>query len=59
MIQICLLPACYRLIPDEEAAKSNYVRIVDNEGADYLYRAEYLKSFDLPYEIERALSDVP
>lgn len=25
----------YRLIPDEAAAKSKYVRIVDNEGEDY------------------------
>ena len=47
----------YRLIPDEETAKSKYVRVVDNEGEDYLYPAEYFMSLELPYEIERALSD--
>ena len=47
----------YQLIPDEKAAESNYVRVVDNEGEDYLYPAEYFMSLDLPYEIERALSD--
>lgn len=27
----------YEVIPDESAAKSNYVRVIDNEGEDYLY----------------------
>jgi hypothetical protein len=31
----------YRVLPDENAAKSDYVRIVDNEGEDYLYPAAY------------------
>lgn len=47
----------YQLIPDEEAAKSKYVRVVDNEGEDYLYPAEFFMLLDLPHEIERALSD--
>lgn len=46
----------YRVLPDDSAAKSNYVRVVDNEGEDYLYPAEYFMSIDLPDEIERALS---
>jgi hypothetical protein len=45
----------YRVLPDESAAKSNYVRVVDNEGEDYLYPAKYFMSLDLPLEIERAL----
>lgn len=46
----------YRVLPDESAAKSKYVRVIDNEGEDYLYPAEYFMFLDLPQEIERALS---
>ncbi|HWN11438.1 MAG TPA: hypothetical protein VNO50_19575 [Pyrinomonadaceae bacterium] len=46
----------YRVLPDASAAKSNHVRVVDNEGEDYLYPAEYFMFLDLPQEIERALS---
>ncbi len=45
----------YQVLPDEAAAKSNYVRVVDNEGEDYLYPADYFMFLDLPDEIERAL----
>ena len=46
----------YRVLPDDSAAKSNYLRVVDNEGEDYLYPAGYFMFLDLPQEIERALS---
>jgi hypothetical protein len=46
----------YQILPDESAAKSNYVRVLDNEGEDYLYPAKYFIFLDLPAEIERALS---
>jgi hypothetical protein len=46
----------YQILPDENAAKSDYVRVVDNEGEDYLYPAKYFMFLDLPQEIERALS---
>jgi hypothetical protein len=46
----------YQVLPDASAAKSNYVRVIDNEGEDYLYPAEYFMFLDLPVEIERALS---
>jgi hypothetical protein len=45
----------YQLIPDEEAAKSKYVRVVDNEGEDYLYPAEFFMLIDLPREVATAL----
>jgi len=53
-----LLTPCmiHRMLSDESAAKSNYVRVIDNEGEDYLYPAEYFMFLDLPQEIERALS---
>lgn len=47
----------YQILPDESAAKSEYVRVVDNEGEDYLYPAKYFIFLDLPQEIERALSE--
>ena len=46
----------YKVLPDENAAKSNQVRVIDNEGEDYLYPADYFMFIDLPLEIERALS---
>jgi hypothetical protein len=45
----------YQVLPDESAAKSNYVRVIDNEGEDYLYPAEYFIFIDFPREVERAL----
>lgn len=47
----------YRVLPDENAAKSNHVRVIDNEGEDYLYPSEYFMFLDLPQEVERALSE--
>ena len=45
----------YQVLPDESAAKSNYIRVVDNEGEDYLYPADYFIFIDFPREVERAL----
>lgn len=48
----------YQVIPDESAARLNYIRVIDNEGEDYLYPAEYFIPFDFPPAIERALLQV-
>ncbi|MDT4896257.1 MAG: hypothetical protein QOH25_1334 [Acidobacteriota bacterium] len=45
----------YQILPDESAAKSDYVRVIDNEGEDYLYPANYFILVNLPREVERAL----
>jgi hypothetical protein len=45
----------YQVLPDESAARSNYIRVIDNEGEDYLYPADYFILVDFPREIERAL----
>jgi hypothetical protein len=45
----------YEILPDEPAAKSNYVRAIDNEGEDYLYPAEYFVFVRFPQEVERTL----
>jgi hypothetical protein len=38
----------YEVLPDESAAKSQYSRVVDNEGEDYLYPAAYFLFVDFP-----------
>ncbi|MEK6591315.1 MAG: hypothetical protein AABZ11_11635 [Nitrospinota bacterium] len=45
----------YQVLPDESAAKSNYIRVIDNEGEDYLYPAEYFILVDFQPVVERAL----
>ena len=45
----------YEVLPDESAAKSNYIRVIDNEGEDYLYPADYFVFVNLPQTIEQTL----
>jgi hypothetical protein len=45
----------YQVLPDESAAKSKYIRVVDNEGEDYLYPADYFLFIELPRKVELAL----
>ena len=45
----------YQVLPDERAAKSDYIRVVDNEGEDYLYPAKYFVLVDFPQPVKRAL----
>ena len=45
----------YQVLPDESAARSNYVRVVDETGEDYLYAAEYFVFVDVPPEAAKAL----
>jgi len=45
----------YQVLPDKSAAKSNYIRVIDNEGEDYLYPSEYFIFVDFPAAAERAL----
>jgi len=48
----------YEAIPDENAAKSNYLRVIDNEGEDYLYPANYFISVNFSHTIEQKLSRI-
>lgn len=45
----------YQILPDESAARSNYVRVVDETGEDYLYPAAYFVPVEVPREVEKAL----
>jgi len=49
----------YEVVPDESAAKSNYIRVIDNEGEDYLYPASYFVFVDFPAVVEQALLRIP
>ena len=45
----------YEVLPDGSAAKSQHIRVVDNEGEDYLYPAAYFLFVDFPPAVEQAL----
>ncbi len=45
----------YEILPDESAAKSQYLRVIDDEGEDDLYPASYFVLVDFPPAVEQAL----
>jgi hypothetical protein len=45
----------YQVLPDESAAKSNYIRVVAETGEDYLYPATYFVFVEIPPEAAKAL----
>jgi hypothetical protein len=45
----------YAVLPDEEAEKEGYLRVIDESGEDYLYPASYFVLVQLPAEAEEAL----
>jgi len=49
----------YRTIPDEEASKEGYIRVIDESGEDCLYPQSYFIIIQLPREAEEALRASP
>ena len=45
----------YQVIPDEEAGKEGYLRVIDESGEDYLYPQSYFILVQLPREAHEAL----
>lgn len=45
----------YEVIPDNEAEKDNFLRIIDESGEDYLYHNSYFVVAEFPKKIEKAL----
>src|SRR5207249_6598530 len=45
----------YRVVPDEDAEKRGYLRIVDESGEDYGYAARRFFAVDLPKPLEKVL----
>ncbi len=49
----------YAVLPDEDAARSDFLRVVDDSGEDYLYPASCFLLVDLPASVEEALAALP
>ena len=45
----------YQALPDEHAERSDYLRIIDDEGEDYLYPAKYFIFVDFTPEVRSAI----
>jgi|SoiMetStandDraft_2_1073263.scaffolds.fasta_scaffold51751_2 hypothetical protein len=45
----------YRVLPDEEAASDRDIRVIDENGEDYLYPASSFVVIEVPQEVERAI----
>ena len=43
----------YQVLPDEKAERSDYIRIIDDEGEDYLYPKNYFVFVPISPEIEK------
>jgi hypothetical protein len=45
----------YQILPDDSAARSNYLRVIDETGEDYLYPASLFVPIELPNQAAEAL----
>ncbi|HXD34346.1 MAG TPA: hypothetical protein VN643_24725 [Pyrinomonadaceae bacterium] len=45
----------YQVLPDDSASRSNYIRVVDETGEDYLYPAECFAFVEVPPEAAKNL----
>ena len=45
----------YQTLPDDEAEKEGYLRVVDESGEDYLYPQSYFVLIPLPRKAQEAL----
>ena len=48
----------YEVLEDSNAAKHNMIRVIDEEGEDYLYPREWFLPIDLPQKIEQAIVEL-
>ena len=44
----------YQVLPDEEATREGYLRVVDESEEDYLYPKSYFIFVELPQEVQEA-----
>ncbi len=45
----------YQVLPDDEASKEGYLRVIDESGEDYLYPESYFILLQLPRKAKEAL----
>jgi hypothetical protein len=43
-----VLRKVYQVLPDANAARSGYLRVIDESGEDYLYRSDFFVPVSLP-----------
>jgi hypothetical protein len=48
----------YEILEDLSAAKHNMIRVIDEEGEDYLYPSDWFLPIQLPHNIEEAIVDL-
>ena len=48
----------YEILEDSSAVKRNYLRVIDEEGEDYLYPEAWFLPLDLPRTVEDALVEI-
>jgi hypothetical protein len=48
----------YEVVEDASAAKHQMLRVVDEEGEDYLYPASWFLPIELPRNLERAILEL-
>jgi len=46
----------YQVIPDEAGARSNYLRVIDESGEDYLYPEAYFVLINLPQDAAQLIT---
>ena len=46
----------YQVLPDREASREGYVRVIDESGEDYLYPSDWFIEIPLPPAAKRRLS---
>jgi len=49
----------YWVLPDEDAAKDDDLRVIDESGQDYLYPIDFFVLIDVPKAVERASLQTP
>jgi hypothetical protein len=45
----------YEQLPDPDAEREGFIRVVDEDGEDYLHPANYFVPLDLPKDLEQAI----
>jgi hypothetical protein len=46
----------YRTLPDADAERHRLLRVVDEDGDDYLYPQDYFVALDVPAAADKAIS---
>ncbi|MDH4162513.1 MAG: hypothetical protein OEW15_07455 [Nitrospirota bacterium] len=45
----------YEILPDDQAAQDDFVRLIDESGEDYLHHKSHFVFVEFPEEVERVL----